>query len=473
VGETAASENTSPNSVEGNQGLNLNNPTAATEGPEPLPAFLSLPLFLSAAGLETPETAPTAAASVAPAGVSITVNQPQPVSGTLSEAMPTAAIVAPQISARPEQVGTAGRSAARLESGGIQPQLPQAVFHSVAASATTVREQNVAKAEADPNSGTTTPKEKANLPALHSESGTAFTLAQTAQSVTAQVAAPAEPVTSPRTTDPESSDPAALKTGMAQAPAGQTQTIPATHSAPESVTDNAGTGVASMVSSMKNPQNTNNVAGPEVKVLPVGANGEAGEKNLPPCATGTPTRAAESRSLDWSFGPTDSSNHAPAVGHAQLFNVVDLPSLAEARMRALDRTHDMMALHAMRLVESKSDALSVVIKPAVGTELSLELRQRAGGVEAQATLMRGDREFLSQHWAELQQRLEQRGIKLSPLGGTADFFANDNGQFRQQQTSQEDAAQRASAFAEFAATVPAGGATARLAVVHDGWESWA
>ena len=98
-------------------------------------------------------------------------------------------------------------------------------------------------------------------------------------------------------------------------------------------------------------------------------------------------------------------------------------------MRAVERTHDMMALHAMRLVESNSDSLSVVIKPAVGTELSLELRQRNGGVEAQATLTRGDHQFLSQHWPELQQRLEQRGIKLAPLGGETDFSANDNGQF--------------------------------------------
>lgn len=228
-----------------------------------------------------------------------------------------------------------------------------------------------------------------------------------------------------------------------------------------------------MGSSMKNLQNANKVAGLDVKVLPTGANGEAGEKNLPPTAPGMPTRTADGRSSDWSGAMTDDSAHAPTLVQAPFFNVVDLPSLADARMRALDRTHDMMALHAMRLVEAQSDALSVVIKPAVGTELSLELRQRAGGVEAHATLLRGDHDFLSQHWPDLQHRLEQRGIKLSPLGGEADSFANDHGQFQQQQTSQEEAAQQASAFAEFAAAVPAGGATARLAVIHDGWESWA
>jgi len=133
----------------------------------------------------------------------------------------------------------------------------------------------------------------------------------------------------------------------------------------------------------------------------------------------------------------------------------------------------MMAMHAMRLVESKSDVLSVVIKPTVDTEMSLELHLHPEGIEARATLTRGDHEFLNQHWPELQQRLEQRGIKLAPLGGEADFSAGGNNQFHHQQTSQEEAAQKASAFAEFAAVGTNGGASARLAVVHDGWESWA
>jgi len=115
-----------------------------------------------------------------------------------------------------------------------------------------------------------------------------------------------------------------------------------------------------------------------------------------------------------------------------------------------------------------------MIKPAVGTELSLELRQHANGVEARAALVRGDHEFLSQHWSELQQRLEQRGIKLGPLGGDAFGAANDQGQFQKSHFSQEeDDAQQASAFAEFAAAGQDGGATAQLAAIHDGWESWA
>jgi len=241
----------------------------------------------------------------------------------------------------------------------------------------------------------------------------------------------------------------------------------------EKAVENAGTGVANMASPMKNQLKATNVAGPDVKVLPVGENGDAAENNLPPQLLAPQVRAAENSGPDLNFATANGDNHAPVAESTPLLNVVDLPSLTDARMRALDRTHDMMTLQAMRLVESKSDVLSVVIKPSVGTELSLELHQQPGGVEARATLTRGDHQFLSQHWPELQQRLEQRGIKLAPLGGETNFSEADNGHFQQQQTAQEDAAQRASAFAEFATAGDVGGATARLAVVHDGWESWA
>lgn len=186
-----------------------------------------------------------------------------------------------------------------------------------------------------------------------------------------------------------------------------------------------------------------------------------------------PVRAAENSGADVNFSFSGGSNQAAIAENKQVLNVVDLPVLADVRVRGLERAHDMISLHAMRLVESKSDVLSVVIKPAVGTELSLELRQHPEGVEAQATLMHGDHHFLSQYWPELQQRLEQRGIKLAPLGGEANFSANDNSHFQRQQASQEEAAQQASAFAEFTMATHAGGATARLAAVHDGWESWA
>ncbi len=248
---------------------------------------------------------------------------------------------------------------------------------------------------------------------------------------------------------------------------------PATGDSFEQAAANAGTGVAIVDSPMKNQQKTNKVAGPDAKVLPVGENGAVRGYNLPSQLPVTPVRAADNRGMDFNFSFSNGSSQTAAAENTPALNIVDLPSLMDARMRALDRTQDMMSLHAMRLIESKSDVLSVVIKPSVDTEMSLELHLHPEGIEARATLTRGDHDFLSQHWPELQERLEQRGIKLAPLGGETDFSAGGNNQFQRPQTSQEEAAQQASAFAEFASAGTNGGATARLALVHDGWESWA
>jgi hypothetical protein len=232
-----------------------------------------------------------------------------------------------------------------------------------------------------------------------------------------------------------------------------------------------GTGVASTMLLMKNSSETNKVAGPSMKLLPVGDRGDAVENNLPTSAVVSGTHGAD-LGTNLNLGFAD-GNHASNEETTRVLNSLDLPSLADARLRALDRTHDMMALQSMRLVESKMDALTVVIKPAIGTELSLDLRQLGEGVEARATLVRGDHQFLSEHWSDLQERLEQRGIKLGELNYGSDVTNDDQHQSQRQQANENDAAQQASAFAEFAATSPGGGASAHLATVHDGWESWA
>ena len=222
---------------------------------------------------------------------------------------------------------------------------------------------------------------------------------------------------------------------------------------------------------MKKNANTNKVAGLDGTVLPGAASASAREKVLPTPALAGPVRAAESNS-----GETNINRTLPDTFSSVEFSAAQtlaiLPSLTDARMRNLERTHDMVALHAVRLVEAKTDTLSVVIKPGAGTELSLELRHRNGDIEAHAVLSRGDFQLMNQHWPELQQRLEQRGIKLAPLGGEAQFSTGSGSSFKQQQeSSRELEAQKASAFAEFALAGRTLGATARLAV--GGWESWA
>jgi len=175
-----------------------------------------------------------------------------------------------------------------------------------------------------------------------------------------------------------------------------------------------GTPVAKQAVPMNNTEQTNKVAGPGEKVLPIGAIPVARGNALPGRASSIPAPASagpsETNATSGSTSPENTARTSVSVDEA-----VTVSSFSDVRSQTLDRTHDLMALHATRLVGMNSDSLQVVIKPDAGTQLSLELRQRGNGIEAQAVLQKGDLENLKQHWPELQQRMEERGIKLAPL----------------------------------------------------------
>ena len=153
---------------------------------------------------------------------------------------------------------------------------------------------------------------------------------------------------------------------------------------------------------------------------------QLGEQNLPVASAETdggssltpvsrPARLAGSP--DWNPNLLVSSateNHRVEIEHAS--GVVPAAP-ASAPDLARERTQEMVAAHALRLKHSTDGSLQVVIKPADGLQISLDLRRVAAGVEVRAELQQGDFNFLSRHWAELQQQLESRGIRLAPLTG--------------------------------------------------------
>jgi hypothetical protein len=171
-------------------------------------------------------------------------------------------------------------------------------------------------------------------------------------------------------------------------------------------------------------------------------------------------------------GATDQSGSATvAVSVSALEN----PLAEDIRAQALERAHDAMTLHAMSLNNAGTDSLQVVIKPGAGTELSLELRQRGGSVEVQAVLQQGDFKHLNQQWPELQQRLEQRGIKLASLTADGTFTdAGSDGRFQQRKDQSENPS--AGALSGMTFTAPLTGTFARPAArtaAAAGWETWA
>ena len=239
--------------------------------------------------------------------------------------------------------------------------------------------------------------------------------------------------------------------------------------------DPNGTSVAKQDVTMKKADKTQKIAGSAEQDLP--GNPALGSEELPegqklsakapvhgekPDATAIELPTRISTSVD-SPAPT-----VTAVAVAPSFGIDS---------RVLERTHDIVALHAMRLNETGSDSLRVVVKPGDGIQLSLELRQSARGIEVSAELHKGDFQQLNQHWSDLQQRLEARGVRVGTLT-TAENYTNDgHQQFNQskQQSPNQDSLQ-AGAFAEFALSgslTEAPEARAARATAYRGWETWA
>jgi len=144
--------------------------------------------------------------------------------------------------------------------------------------------------------------------------------------------------------------------------------------------------------------------------------------------------------------------------------------------RVLERTHDIVALHAMRITDTGAETLHVVVKPGAGIQLSLELRQSARGIEVSASLHKGDYDQLSQHWPDLQQRLEARGVRVSSLTPSENYTGTGHHFHQSKQQSSQQESLQAGAFAEFAlagSMTEAPGTRAARASAYRGWETWA
>ena len=228
---------------------------------------------------------------------------------------------------------------------------------------------------------------------------------------------------------------------------------------------------------MKNTPQTNKIAGSGEQVLPGAAVSGARNTILPGQVSVIPV-PARNEPLPPTATAVLSLPDSSAGRTVLADNAVAASSFSDVRSQALDRTHDLMALHATRMVSANSDSLQVVIKPDAGTQLSLELRQRGGGIEAQAVLQSGDFENLKQHWPELQQRLEERGIKLAPLTSDGNFATAGGHQgFKKQPDSPAEV--EPTMVGGFNGFVPAGTATnvpaepAISAASSRGWQTWA
>jgi hypothetical protein len=260
-------------------------------------------------------------------------------------------------------------------------------------------------------------------------------------------------------------DPAKISTEINPGPA------PPTGAATASGT--AGISSAQQQVPMQKAEKTNAPPAAAEKNLPVAPASRAGEV-LPvkrqPSATFLPHRT------NIELSPAPGSQGADAATPAQATPSLDASAqgLSLNPARSLERVQDLMSLHGLRLRDSGSGSLHVIIKPAPDLQLVLDLRLHEGRVEMRATLHRGDFDLLNRHWTELQQQLEPRGIRLAPLNDGRTAAGGDPLLFQQPRHRQsKDDSAPANAAAEFILANESKPVTTNKTGMLHGWESWA
>jgi hypothetical protein len=242
---------------------------------------------------------------------------------------------------------------------------------------------------------------------------------------------------------------------------------------PDSAKSDDGTGVAQQDITVKmatKMTNFSEATGQKLPVAPVPA--PVTGENLPRKAAWSSRSCASVAAIGAEIPAT-----AAAVKTASP-ETLDLSQPAPAGTPLLERTQGMMTLQAVRLRESGTDELRVVIKPDTGTQLSLNLRQRDGVVEVQAVLDRGNFDQLSRHWPELQQQLEARGVRVAPLSSAENNFGGGSEGFRQPTTPHGqpagDDAELAIMPVKLVPGLPTATATASASTsLARNWETWA
>ena len=214
------------------------------------------------------------------------------------------------------------------------------------------------------------------------------------------------------------------------------------------------------------------------KMLKVAA---SAQQNLPEKGDRTISAAGISSAKEGAPSPVMgndpvSSGSPLNVGPASTRTEPAISSSADsARLGSLERTHDLVAAHALRLRESGAGNLRVVIQPGDGTHLAIELKHANGRIEAQATLQQGDFDHLNRHWGELQQRLESRKIQLGALQHPGQTFAeNSSSSHQHKRSSKEDQAGSYATDFVFGGSMTESPANRNVRKkVNRGWETWA
>jgi hypothetical protein len=111
-------------------------------------------------------------------------------------------------------------------------------------------------------------------------------------------------------------------------------------------------------------------------------------------------------------------------------------------IRIIQELRAAIPAHAVELKQSRSEAITVVLRPDSETALQLQLSGRDGQVDVRAQLEHGNFHALNAHWGGLQQALSSQGITLGALqeSGMGSFIGGEpSDAFRRAQQEIENA----------------------------------
>ncbi|GEM_PF-2504022 len=171
---------------------------------------------------------------------------------------------------------------------------------------------------------------------------------------------------------------------------------------------------------MKNSGQENQIAGMRVQNVPGSGRDGNGSPNIVAGGGASLSRTGEAvRETDKRFGTSVGEVVSMAFGGlrggAGSHSTSELPPLSTGSLKTSEQLILSLTREVMQFKNFKSDSMAVVLKPDKNTEIFLHLAMRNGAVEVQARFDRGDFAAVNSQWAQLQQTMQQQGVKLGSL----------------------------------------------------------
>jgi len=163
-------------------------------------------------------------------------------------------------------------------------------------------------------------------------------------------------------------------------------------------------------SAMKNSTQKNQIAGSREQILPGSGNDALSASSTPESVV---QREQSGRLSSHGEAVSMAMGSGRATGSVQ--GSGELPPLSGTPLKVSEQLLLTLNREVMQFKSIRAESMAVVLKPDTHTEIFLHLSMRNGGIDVQARFDRGDFSALNSQWTQLQQTMQQQGVRLSSL----------------------------------------------------------